>query len=74
MTSRRPVVKLIIETLVSRSNEVVEAPIDTGFAGFLMTPAELYRSLSELEVPEENFRTYSTIFGPLWMRRAKVRL
>jgi len=52
----------------------LEAPIDTGFGGFLLTPSDLYLRLSELELPREYFPTYLTLAGPIVMRKAKVRM
>jgi len=52
----------------------LDTPIDTGFAGFLLTPADIYAKLSELELPAEYFPTYSTLAGSIVMRRAKVRI
>jgi len=52
----------------------LEAPIDTGFAGFLLTPADVYAKLSELELPQEYFPAYLTLAGSIIMRRAKVRM
>ena len=74
VTPHRPILKVAIETLISQRSEILEAPVDTGFAGFLMTPSKLYVKLSEMEVPEEHFLTYSTLIGPITMRRAKVRI
>jgi hypothetical protein len=37
-------------------------------------PADVYARLSELELPQEYFPSYSTLVGTIVMRRAKVRL
>lgn len=69
-----PVLHINLETPSRRASETLEAPIDTGFSGFLLTPPNIYAKLSELELPEEHFPTYSTLAGPVAMRRAKVRI
>jgi len=69
-----PVLKITVETPSGREREVLEAPIDTGFAGFLLTPADVYAKLSELELPQEYFPAYLTLAGSIIMRRAKVRM
>jgi len=69
-----PVLEIIVETPSGREREVLEAPIDTGFSGFLLAPADVYAKLSELELPREYFPTYLTLAGSIVMRRAKVRM
>lgn len=66
--------EIAVETPSGRVREVLEVRIDTGFEGFLLTPAHLYARLSELELPQEYFPTYSTLAGSILMRRAKVRM
>lgn len=69
-----PVADVTVETPSGRTRERLKAPIDTGFSGFLLAPAELYAKLSELELPQEYFLTYTTLAGAIVMRRAKVRM
>ncbi len=40
-----PVADVTVETPSGRTRELLKAPIDTGFSGFLLAPAELYAKL-----------------------------
>ena len=57
----RPLLKIKIETPFSRRRVELEAPIDTGFSGYLLLPQESYAGLAESELPSDYFLTYSTI-------------
>ncbi len=70
----RPILKINIETPFSRQRVELEAPIDTGFPGYLLLPEESYARLSESELPSNYFLTYSTIQGTVQLRRARVFL
>lgn len=61
------------EALFGRSKKFT-APLDTGFAGYLMLPEEDYSALSTAEVPREEFGLYSTMAGPVPVRRARVHV
>ena len=61
------------EALFGRTRKFT-APLDTGFAGYLMLPDEDYSALSTAEVPREEFGLYSTMAGPVPVRRARVHL
>jgi clan AA aspartic protease len=61
------------EPLFGREKRFI-APIDTGFAGYLLVPAETYARLGTLELPREDFGLYSTMAGQIILRRAEVKL
>jgi predicted aspartyl protease len=63
-----------VEAPISRARLVLEAPIDTGFSGYLLLPQEQYSRLSESEVFSDYFLTYNTILGPVQLRRSPVTL
>jgi clan AA aspartic protease len=61
------------EPLFGREKRFI-APIDTGYAGYLLVPAETYARLGTMELPREDFGVYSTMTGPITLRRAEVKL
>jgi len=69
-----PGIKLEVrEPVYGRSKEYT-VPLDTGFAGYLMLPDSEYRALASMELAREAFGTYTTLAGPVVMRRARVML
>ena len=61
------------EPLFGREKSFI-APIDTGYAGYLLVPTETYARLGTMELPREDFGLYSTMAGPITLRRAEVKL
>jgi clan AA aspartic protease len=61
------------EPLFGREKRLI-APIDTGYAGYLLVPAGTYARLGTMELPREDFGLYSTMAGPITLRRAEVKL
>lgn len=61
------------ESLFGRE-KAFTAPIDTGFAGYLLVPKALYAELGTMEVPREDFGVYSTMAGSVTLRRAEVKV
>jgi predicted aspartyl protease len=70
----RPTVEVAVEAPISRSHVRFEAPIDTGFSGYLLLPLDQYSSLSESELPSDHFLTYNTVIGRVQLRRSPVIL
>ncbi len=69
-----PAVKVeVAEPVNGRKKEYV-APVDTGFAGFLMVPQADYSELASMELAREAWGSYSTLAGPILMRRARVKM
>jgi predicted aspartyl protease len=68
----RPAVDVTIFGPITGKERSFEAAIDTGFSGFILVPHETYDALSELEVPASEFLSYSTVTGPMTLRRARV--
>jgi predicted aspartyl protease len=48
------------------------APIDTGFSGAVMLPAESYEFFIIGELPRRLWKEYRTVIGPLQMRVARA--
>jgi len=61
------------ESLLGRE-KTITAPIDTGFAGYLLVPRDLYAELGTMELPREDFGIYSTMAGSVTLRRAEVKI
>ena len=74
ITPNRPVLEASAETFVSHTRVSIQAPIDTGFSGYILLPQEEYSQLSESELFSDYFLTYNTVLGPVQMRRSPVIL
>lgn len=74
VTPNRPTLKVTAETLITRTHISLEAPIDTGFSGYLLLPQDQYLRLSESELLSDYFLTYETVLGPVKLRRSPVIL
>jgi len=70
----RPTIEVTVEAPISRSRISFEAPIDTGFSGYLLLSQEQYSRLSESELPSDHFLTYNTVMGRVQLRRSPVGL
>jgi len=57
-----------------RREKTFSAPIDTGFAGYLLVPKDLYAELGTMELPREDFGVYSTMAGSVTLRRSEVKI
>jgi len=69
-----PAVRIEVSEPVYGRSKAYVAPLDTGFAGYLMVPDSEYGELASMEMAKEAFGTYATLAGPVVMRRARVRL
>lgn len=67
-----PVVVLSVRELTLGRGKDYSAPMDTGFAGYLMLPEQDYDELSTNEVPREQYGEYRTLAGPVVTRRSRV--
>jgi predicted aspartyl protease len=67
-----PVVGLRVRELTHGRMKEYSAPMDTGFAGYLMLPEQEYDELSTNEVPREQYGEYRTLAGPVVTRRSRV--
>lgn len=74
VTPNRPVLRVTVETLITRTRISFEAPVDTGFSGYLLLPQDRYSSLSESELLSDYFLTYATVLRPVQLRRSPVIL
>lgn len=74
VTPDRPTLKATAEAPISRTRISFEAPIDTGFSGYMLLPNELYVEMSESELLSDYFLTYDTVLGPVKLRRSPVLL
>lgn len=61
------------ESLFGRKKSFT-APIDTGFAGYLLLSSDVYSELGTMELPRVDFGVYSTLSGSITLRRAEVTL
>ena len=48
------------------------APVDTGFAGYILVDRATYERLRTAELPKQNFGIYQTMVGPVVLRRSRV--
>ena len=71
---RMPGLEVEVREPVSGRRRSFIAPIDTGFGGYLLVPKLLYAELGTMELPEEDFGSYSTMTGPIILRRAAVEI
>jgi clan AA aspartic protease len=71
---RLPVLKVTIREPITRREETLVVPVDTGFAGYLLVPRNLYEKLGTAELPRSEFGVYTTMVGPITLRRARVTL
>jgi predicted aspartyl protease len=69
-----PSLELELTEPVSGGKKRFIAPIDTGFAGYLLVPKLMYTDLATMELPQEDFGSYSTMAGPIILRRATVEI
>ena len=67
-----PALRIQLTEPVFRRSKALIVPIDTGFAGYLLVPRDLYDEFGTLELPRDEFGTYSTLAGPIVLRRARV--
>mgnify|MGYP003885552701 CR=1 FL=1 len=68
----RPAIRVrIIDPITNEILDLV-ASVDTGFAGYMLVPSELYDKVSSLELPASEFNTYVTVSGPVRMKGCKV--
>ena len=71
---RIPGLEVEVREPVSGGKRKFIAPVDTGFAGHLLVPIQTYADLATMELPQEDFGSYSTMAGPITLRRAEVEL
>ena len=69
-----PVVGVQVRELAHGTAREFTAPLDTGFAGYLMLPEKEYDELSTTEVARDQFGEYRTMAGPVVTRRARVKI
>ena len=74
LTPSRPTVELTAETPTKHTRISFQAPIDTGFSGYVLLPFDEYSKLSETELLSDYFLTYNTVLGPVVLRRSPVIL
>jgi len=67
-------VKLVLTEPVSEQRVLLTAPVDTGFAGYVLVDRATYEKLGTAELPKEFFGSYQTLAGPVILRRSKVVL
>ncbi|KPV62703.1 MAG: hypothetical protein AOA65_1685 [Candidatus Bathyarchaeota archaeon BA1] len=69
-----PALKVEARETVFERRKALIVPIDTGFAGYLLAPQDIYIELGTLELPREEFGVYTTLAGPIVLRRAEIKL
>lgn len=69
---RIPALKLTVQDPVTKEKGEVLAAVDTGFAGYLLLRKELYDRFATAELPAEFFTQYSTMAGPVILRKARA--
>jgi predicted aspartyl protease len=71
----QPTIQVTLTTLDGRL--VVDGklfPIDTGFAGTILLPRDIFDNFEKAELPESESRLYRTLVGPIPMRTARAIL
>jgi len=71
---RLPALQVRVRELIFGREKALTAPIDTGYAGYLLVSREVYSQIGTMELPQEDFGVYSTMAGSITLRRAEVRL
>jgi len=69
---RVPALNVTVHDPVTKEKSRLLAAIDTGFAGYLLTRKELYERFATAELPAEYFMVYSTMAGPVVLRKARA--
>ncbi len=61
----RPLLSVrLLDPLTDKGVEL-KARVNTGFAGHIIVPKEIYQKVCNLELPAEEFNTYLTVSGPV---------
>ena len=66
-----PALKVALSEPVGGKKASLTAPVDTGFAGYLLVDRATYEKFGTAELPREFFGAYSTMAGPVVLRRSR---
>lgn len=69
---KTPALEITVREPILGQQKEFAAPVDTGFAGYLLLPRDAYERLGAAELPREDFGVYATLAGPVVLRRALV--
>lgn len=69
---RIPALRIRVREPISKREKAMVSPVDTGFAGYLLVPKDIYDELGTAELPREEFGVYKTMVGHIVLRRAHV--
>lgn len=69
---RIPALPIVVTEPIRGYSISLMAPVDTGFAGYILVDRASYEKLGTAELPRENFGIYQTMAGPVVLRRARV--
>lgn len=72
MVPKIPALEFQVKEPVFGRARSLNIPVDTGFAGYLLLPRDLYDELATLERAREEFGVYIALSGPIVLRRAEV--
>ena len=71
---RIPVLRVGLTEPIREEKISLIAPVDTGFAGYVLVARDTYEKLGTAELPRSLFGVYQTMAGPVVLRRSKIRL
>ncbi|MEM4304201.1 MAG: hypothetical protein QXQ70_09965 [Candidatus Caldarchaeum sp.] len=69
---RIPALRITITDPVKERTLSSTAPLDTGFAGYILVDQNTYDEFGTAELPREFFGVYRTLAGPVVLKRARV--
>lgn len=71
---RYPTLNVTVRNPITEYEDRLVVPVDTGFGGYLLLRKEAYDRLATAELPAEDFMVYSTMAGPVVLRKARAAL
>jgi predicted aspartyl protease len=71
---RCPMLNVTVRNPITEDEDRLVVPVDTGFGGYLLLSKEVYDRFATAEVPAEDFMVYSTMAGPVVLRKARAAL
>ncbi len=69
-----PALRIELTEPIRERRLTLTAPVDTGFAGYVLVDRLAYEQLGTAELPREQFGTYQTMAGPVVLRRSRAIL
>ncbi len=71
---KMPALRIELTEPVGESRVALTAPLDTGFAGYVLVDRITYDRMGTAELPREQFGSYQTMAGPVVLRRSRITL